>query len=925
MAIILPIVAAWDNKGLNKAIRDIQRAEGGFKKFVTGADILGESMKKVGKSLSMNVTAPLALMGTAATSLAIDFDSSMTKIVSLVGLSAKEVEGMRTSVLKLSGETSKAPQELADGLFVLTSAGLRGNDALSALDAAARASASGLGETNDIARAVAGAMNAYGTDVISAAKATDIIVATARSGNFEVSEFSSALGRVLPFAQQAGASLEDVGGAVALLTRTNGDATASVTQVQALLRAFVVPTAEATKALSSVGLSAEDLRKAVSTDGLPAALEMLDEKLGGNREKLGRLLGSSEAASAAFQILEADAASLQGTFGVTNDAIGMTNDAFGITSDTAGFKMQKSLNGLKVVAIELGDSLVPVVEKISAAMEKMTTKFKALSPEQKEMIVKVLAIVAAVGPMLIIVGSVIGALGNLAVAIKVVGTALQFLTMNPIGAVILGIAALIAIIVIVVRNWDNIKVAASNAWSRIKEIVGSAKDFIVAKMQAIGDFIIKYHPLAILFRLAQEWFPKIKDKFLSIGSNLVAGIKEGIDNAWNSFKTFFIAKIGDPIKWAKQALGIASPSKVFMDIGENVIKGFLNGVNKLSPASIAKRFEAITKKINDRLANALSEARSQLDKARSDMQNYADSVANSLRSTFSFSNSLSKSIESQNKAAETAKKLQDAQTEYTAALASGDVDKIAEAFTNMQSAQAEAADALKNKKSFMQVLREQADESTEFANKVKKLIAMGLSEAGIQQVLSAGAEAGSAIADEILAGGAGAITEVNKLTEGLDALAVQVGASGAEKFYREGVVAGQEYLRGVQEAIRQANILQKDTAEALVNSTLNRYKNSGNKLTKTEKGLITELAKSLGVKIPKMAKGGIVTSPTLALIGEAGPEAVVPLSGRNAPMGSTYNINVNAGMGADGASIGREIVDAIKRYERTSGPVFASA
>jgi hypothetical protein len=85
------------------------------------------------------------------------------------------------------------------------------------------------------------------------------------------------------------------------------------------------------------------------------------------------------------------------------------------------------------------------------------------------------------------------------------------------------------------------------------------------------------------------------------------------------------------------------------------------------------------------------------------------------------------------------------------------------------------------------------------------------------------------------------------------------------------------------------------------------------------------LADSLGVTIPAFAKGGIVTGPTLALIGEAGPEAVVPLTGRNAPMGNTINLTVNAGMGANGNQIGREIVDAIKRYERTSGPVFASA
>jgi TP901 family phage tail tape measure protein len=76
--------------------------------------------------------------------------------------------------------------------------------------------------------------------------------------------------------------------------------------------------------------------------------------------------------------------------------------------------------------------------------------------------------------------------------------------------------------------------------------------------------------------------------------------------------------------------------------------------------------------------------------------------------------------------------------------------------------------------------------------------------------------------------------------------------------------------------------------------------------------------------IPKLAKGGIVTSPTIAMIGEAGPEAVVPL-GSNYGMGATYNITVNAGMGASGIDLGREIVDAIKKYERTNGNVFAGA
>jgi hypothetical protein len=83
---------------------------------------------------------------------------------------------------------------------------------------------------------------------------------------------------------------------------------------------------------------------------------------------------------------------------------------------------------------------------------------------------------------------------------------------------------------------------------------------------------------------------------------------------------------------------------------------------------------------------------------------------------------------------------------------------------------------------------------------------------------------------------------------------------------------------------------------------------------------IRELS-SIALPRVALAEGGIVTSPTNALIGEAGPEAVIPLS--KMPTGNTYNITINANV-AD-ARLGEVVVNAIKRYERSSGPVFASA
>jgi hypothetical protein len=74
-----------------------------------------------------------------------------------------------------------------------------------------------------------------------------------------------------------------------------------------------------------------------------------------------------------------------------------------------------------------------------------------------------------------------------------------------------------------------------------------------------------------------------------------------------------------------------------------------------------------------------------------------------------------------------------------------------------------------------------------------------------------------------------------------------------------------------------------------------------------------------------LAKGGIVTRPTQALIGERGAEAVIPLGQMDKFGGTEINITVNAGMGTDGAVVGQQIIDAIKQAERRSGQVFASA
>jgi len=115
--------------------------------------------------------------------------------------------------------------------------------------------------------------------------------------------------------------------------------------------------------------------------------------------------------------------------------------------------------------------------------------------------------------------------------------------------------------------------------------------------------------------------------------------------------------------------------------------------------------------------------------------------------------------------------------------------------------------------------------------------------------------------------------------------------------------------------------------------------NSNDKLTDEEK-------KAARVKwntkhpVTTFAVGGIVSSAMQAIIGEHGAEAVLPLSSPKAmrmvadainaqssasSQGATYNLTINAGMGTSGASVGRDIVEAIKVFERRNGAVFQAA
>ena len=390
------------------------------------ADQIGKGFVRVGESLTgvgtavTSVALPLVALGGFAIKTANDFNRSFLEIENLVGIAADEVGVMREAVLQLAGETAKRPRELADALFAVTSAGKSGQEALDILEGAAKASAIGLGDVRDIALAVTAATTAYGSETLSAATATDVLVNTVKFGNLEASELAGTLGRVTAIAAQVGLSVQDTGAFIATFTRLGGDAAEATTALRGILGAIIKPGSDAAKALAEMGLSAEGLRRTIQEEGIAQALEQVIDGANGNVEALARVIPNVRALTGVLATAGSQGEEFAEIQEKIRNGLGVTEEGFENFSKSAVFSFDQFIAKAETAAIRLGDSLAPALadlldaaEPVFDFIENLAKKFSELDPATQKTAVAFALAAAAAGPLLIILGQVATGAGKL--------------------------------------------------------------------------------------------------------------------------------------------------------------------------------------------------------------------------------------------------------------------------------------------------------------------------------------------------------------------------------------------------------------------------------------------------------------------------------------------------------------------------------
>jgi hypothetical protein len=214
-----------------------------------------------------------------------------------------------------------------------------------------------------------------------------------------------------------------------------------------------------------------------------------------------------------------------------------------------------------------------------------------------------------------------------------------------------------------------------------------------------------------------------------------------------------------------------------------------------------------------------------------------------------------------------------------------------------------------------------------FGDQLQQLLQTNLSEEAFALVASLSAEKGALLANELLgANSETMIANFNQAVEATKTVAELVGLNSATKFYQAGVDSAQNTYDGFRD-----NFKKDGPGYVAMQNIMDRLAASMRRdTTVTVTTINRSVNEVLGNFGGPRALGGPVNPSKSYLVGERGPELFVPniagtivpnggSAGGAAVGGSMITVNVNAGMGTDGAQVGEQIVSALRAYERRNG------
>ncbi|OUC99316.1 phage tail tape measure protein [Streptosporangium minutum] len=407
-------------------------------------------------------------------------------------------------------------------------------------------------------------------------------------------------------------------------------------------------------------------------------------------------------------------------------------------------------------------------------------------------------------------------------------------------------------------TWEQLKSDASAAWDRLVAAVTSKVSELIADVKALPGKI------KAVFANAGTWL-------LQIGMDLIQGLINGVKAKAQEVVNTVSGIAKSMIDTAKRVIDSNSPSKEFEKIGKWTVQGLVIGLTK-EEGSVKSTVEKMVETIKTAFKSQPDVAEGLIDFVRTGNRNL-ESLALQREAL----------VEKLAAAKEYAKKVAGTAEEW-ASITGLKAEDIGGA--------GDMASELKNKASAI----------NEFANNIQTLAKRGLNKKIIQDIIDAGVEKGASFAEMLVGSDGSEIKALNKAQAAVDKASKKLGKASADAMFDTGKKAGEGYLKGLEESLKDLDKQMKKIVDALVKAIKKELKIKSPSQVMAEIGVFTMAGLIEGVQSMESSTIGAMTG----LVGRAvsaTSDAAIGSIGKAASTVAKQTINTAGGSVTGGGGI----------------------
>lgn len=529
-------------KNLEKAAKDTDTALTGIPKAAEKLGAISKKTEEVGKSLSKNVTAPIAAVGAASYAAFNEVDNGLDEIARKTGATGEELSGLENVAKNVFGSMPVDIEDVGKAVGEInTRFGLTGQD----LEDLTRnflkfSSVTGADVESSVA-SVDKIMTKFGVDANQTTNVLGLLARVGQTSGISINTLETSLETNGAALQEMGLDLTESVNLLAQMESSGVDTSTAMTSFSKVVQNATKSCKDAETALNEQIVAIKNA--STETEALQLATELFGKR------------GAPEMTAA----IRDGRLSVDDLSGSLSDFSTVVDDTFGATQDSSD-EAKVAFNNLKLAGAELGGTigqvLSPVLQKLTELFKDLSNWYNNLSPQQQEMIVKIALIAATIGPLLIVLAKLIGAVQTILTVLPAVKGAILAvngaLAANPILAVIAAITALIAIFTTLWNNCDGFRQFWLDLWEALKEGAMTVIDGIQLAFTQLGEgFQTVGDGVMLLFTSIGDAFNTMGDTASTICSNIggffsdmgetVKGVWDGM---WEAIKSVINTIIG---------------------------------------------------------------------------------------------------------------------------------------------------------------------------------------------------------------------------------------------------------------------------------------------------------------------------------------------------------------------------------------------